>query len=605
MTPPQQLAGYHLDHRIAVGGMAEIYKARRIGPEGFSKRVAVKIVLPDLCRDPSFVEMFLQEARLSAQLSSEQLIQVFDFGQEQGSYFLVMEYIDGVDLATLLSTAGALPWRLAVHISRKLGAALAYLHQVEGEDGQPLEIVHRDVTPGNILLSNQGAIKLGDFGIARWQARRVRTARGNIKGTLAYLSPEQARGDEVDCRTDLYGLGLVLFEMLTGQRYLQAEDDPALLRIAQDPPPRAPSAGLPGLPVELDPILARALNPEPARRFPRAELLEQALARLVTDQQDSALRTELGARVRESQHVIAGDGGAKGSQAPSLEQDLDQDPGREKDAPPQPPPRRTEPQRTEVVNGAPPPPSRLGRTMSWLGAAGVIALAGVGGVWWVAQPDKTATPVKSKGSAPEDTGPTKVKTTVAPADSGSERRLSPLLPDRGNAAGADRPVRLSRERRTPKVRPIAPAPRAADAAPTPPGDASSPAQKHTAQSKAKARITQLRQQLAIRGILSADAPALYRELASLAAAAQSNALSSSAVEALGDQIRSFSIDRSFIEVKLRRLNQRLEKKMKQSSVSERRRGAVQQHTSRALSFVVTGRYEEANQELNRIARLLK
>ncbi|HEY3358815.1 MAG TPA: serine/threonine-protein kinase, partial [Polyangia bacterium] len=291
------LAGYRLEERIGIGGMAEVFRAQRVGPGGFAKQVAVKRVLPDLARDPHFVRMFLDEARLAAQLSSPGLVQVFDFGAEDGTYYLVMELVDGVDLAALLAAGGPLAPALAVHVGRRLAGALADLHRAVDGAGQPLGIVHRDVTPGNILLGRDGHLKLGDFGVAKARARTARTERGALKGKLGYLAPEVVRGDEVDARTDVYGVGLVLFEALTGERYLAADDEAGLWRAAGHPAFRAPSALRPELTPALDEVVRRALAPAPERRYPTAAMLEEALASCGPGVAEGEARRRLGALV--------------------------------------------------------------------------------------------------------------------------------------------------------------------------------------------------------------------------------------------------------------------------------------------------------------------
>ncbi|MGC4121329.1 MAG: protein kinase [Myxococcales bacterium] len=259
---PEMLAGYELLERIAVGGMGEVFRARKVGPGGFEKLFAIKRLLPEVARDPQLVEMFFQEARLSASLSAPGLVQVFDFGEAGSLPYLVMELVEGSDLAALV-TRGPLSPALAVHVASSLAQTLEVLHRAG--------VVHRDVTPSNVLVARDGAIKLADLGIAKARAGGRRTEPGAVKGKLQYLAPEQLRGEEADARTDLYMLGLVLFEALTGEPYLQAPNDAALIRAAERPVFRAPSSLVAGIPAAVDEIVRRALDPEREQRFPSAE----------------------------------------------------------------------------------------------------------------------------------------------------------------------------------------------------------------------------------------------------------------------------------------------------------------------------------------------
>jgi len=260
----ERLGPYEIVRRIGVGGMAEVMLARRPGPGGFAKPVALKRLLPEIARDEEVRAMFVEEARLQATLSHRNLVQVFDFGEEDGEHFLVMEYVEGTDLAALLSRTPRLDPRVALQIAAEVGEGLAYLH------GRG--IVHRDVSPGNVYLSAAGEVKLGDFGIAKGRAAALRTERGRLKGKLAYLSPEQARGETADVRADVYALGLVLFEMLSGERYLRGDAEADLLRAAMDPQPRSPGVGEPA-----DALVRRLLEPQREERLPTAKLAAQAI----------------------------------------------------------------------------------------------------------------------------------------------------------------------------------------------------------------------------------------------------------------------------------------------------------------------------------------
>src|SRR5450755_3328143 len=216
---PLHLGPYELVERVATGGMAEVYLARRAGPHGFQKVVAVKRILPQLAKDTDFVAMFVDEARVCARLSHPNIVQVFDFGEEGGELYMAMEYVDGTTGARLIRAAAAkgeeLPLDVCLHLALSVLRGLEYAHSARDEDGKPLSLVHRDVSPGNVLIDRSGAVKLTDFGIARAAVIERRTDAGQLKGKLGYMSPEQVVGRELDARSDLFTLGIVLAEMIT------------------------------------------------------------------------------------------------------------------------------------------------------------------------------------------------------------------------------------------------------------------------------------------------------------------------------------------------------------------------------------------------------
>ncbi len=217
----QWLGSYRLVRRLATGGMAEVYEARRVGPGGFSKRFAIKRVLPQLASDPRLLSMFCDEARIHAGLSHPNLVQVVDFGDSHGELYMAMEYVDGINCAELLaaveSRARSVDLAPALFIAREVLRGLAYAHAACDESGQPLRLVHRDVAPGNILVARSGEVKVADFGVMRGRTIEARTAPGEIKGKIGYVSPEQALGRDLDERSDLFSLGVVLAELLLGR----------------------------------------------------------------------------------------------------------------------------------------------------------------------------------------------------------------------------------------------------------------------------------------------------------------------------------------------------------------------------------------------------
>ena len=217
----QSLGPYRIERRLAAGGMAEVFVARRLGPHGFEKRLALKRILPQNARDPEFVGMFIDEARLAARLEHPNIVQVFDFGEHGGSLFMAMEMVEGTTVGRLLRTVAShketVPLGPALHIAYEAANALAYAHSLRDESGKPLNLVHRDVSPANLLLNRQGHVKLTDFGIARCRTTVQRTDDGHIRGKLGYMSPEQVVGDPVDAKSDVFTLCVVLAELLIAE----------------------------------------------------------------------------------------------------------------------------------------------------------------------------------------------------------------------------------------------------------------------------------------------------------------------------------------------------------------------------------------------------
>jgi hypothetical protein len=227
---------YLIERRLAQGGMAEVFVAKRRGPHGFQKRVALKRILPQFAVEPDFVHMFIDEARLAARLDHANIVQVFDFGQHTGSFFIAMELVSGSNVNQLLRAVAArdesVPLDVALHIATEATMALAYAHSLRDDDGEPLRIVHRDVSPANLLLTRDGHIKLSDFGIARAASYEARTQTGQLRGKLGYMSPEQVLGRELDGRSDVFTLSTVLCEMLIAEPLFgKGQDIDVLMRI--------------------------------------------------------------------------------------------------------------------------------------------------------------------------------------------------------------------------------------------------------------------------------------------------------------------------------------------------------------------------------------
>ncbi|WP_437604744.1 serine/threonine-protein kinase [Sorangium sp. So ce834] len=271
MTEAHQQQRYRVVERLASGGMAEVFLAESAGIEGFKKQVAIKRVLPHLSEKKRFIAMFLDEARLSAHLSHSNVAQVFDIGVGDNAYFIVMEYVDGADLKAVLESmrkAGrTLPVESAVFIAAKLCEGLTYAHELRAADGHPLKIVHRDMSPPNVLITKYGEVKIVDFGLAKATSQLEKSEAGIIKGKFSYLSPEAAQGLEVDHRTDIFAVGAILWEMLSGKRLFLGETDYQTVKLVQQAQIPPLSEINRAVPPELDRIIARSLTREPGDRY--------------------------------------------------------------------------------------------------------------------------------------------------------------------------------------------------------------------------------------------------------------------------------------------------------------------------------------------------
>ncbi|HVT43153.1 MAG TPA: TonB family protein [Thermoanaerobaculia bacterium] len=265
---------YVLLDRIATGGMAEVWKARMRGVEGFQKIVAIKKILPHLSDNEEFVTMFVDEAKLAAQLNHNNIIHIYDLGRIASSYYIAMEYIDGHDLKTILKKGEErglpIPLELAIFIASKVAAALDYAHRRRDFNEKELELVHRDVSPQNVLISHEGDIKLCDFGIAKAASKASHTHAGSLKGKLQYMSPEQAWGRRIDRRSDLFALATVLFEMLAGRKLFSGENELSILDEVREARVVAPSSINDEVPPSVDAIVLKALEKEPDNRYQSA-----------------------------------------------------------------------------------------------------------------------------------------------------------------------------------------------------------------------------------------------------------------------------------------------------------------------------------------------
>jgi hypothetical protein len=281
-----QLGKYELVKRLSVGGMAEIFLAKVIGIPGFQKLVVVKRILPQLAYNPEFVTMFLDEARIAATLQHSNIVQTYDVCVVDGNYFIAMEYLHGEDVRSILRTAHKegrrIPLEQVLQIVIALCSGLHYAHEKEGFDGRPLDIVHCDVSPGNLIVTYEGGVKLVDFGIARAANRAYETRSGTIKGKLGYISPEQARAEKLDRRTDVFAAGVILYELSLCKKLYKGSSDYEILHEIVEGKIVPPRKIDPTYDEELERIVLRALEKSRDKRYQSANDLQmdlEALAR--------------------------------------------------------------------------------------------------------------------------------------------------------------------------------------------------------------------------------------------------------------------------------------------------------------------------------------
>ncbi|MDP1826711.1 MAG: protein kinase [Archangium sp.] len=276
---------YFLIKKLAEGGMAEIFLAKQLGVEGFEKNVVIKRMLPHLSAASDFVSMFLDEARLAASLTHSNIVQISDLGMADGCYFICMEYLAGEDLATVLRTAKRrgeqAPVNIVLRILTEAAIGLHFAHEAVDPKGEPMRLVHRDISPSNIFITYGGQVKVLDFGIAKAESRITSTGAGVVKGKYQYMSPEQARGDSIDRRSDIFSLGVSLYEALTGVRPFARDSDLAVLKAVLGGEYQPVRALRPDLPLEVEQIVNKAMAQEPEYRYPTALAFAQEIERYV------------------------------------------------------------------------------------------------------------------------------------------------------------------------------------------------------------------------------------------------------------------------------------------------------------------------------------
>jgi len=375
MTTP--IGKYKLVRLIASGGMAEVYLARQAGAAGFEKLVCLKRILPHLARDKQFVEMFLNEARLAARLDHPNIVSIFDLGEANGNYFIAMEFIDGPSLRAAakraLERGERLPIPEIVKIVCMAASGLHHAHDLAGADGKPLGLVHRDISPDNILVHRNGAAKVVDFGIAKAANSGGLTRTGTLKGKVAYMPPEQLRGDPLDRRVDVFALGVVLYEMLAGQRPWAGDSEVSLIGriMTEDPPPLAKLR--PDAPAGLTAVIDRALAKDREARYPSCHDLQADLEALLVSLGQTITAARISDFAKAYAEPVAVPDETTGAAMQALEAEMNGT-GPVRPVGGRPGGARREP-RTVVL---PPPPAPDRRGFAW-GIAAFLAVAAIGG----------------------------------------------------------------------------------------------------------------------------------------------------------------------------------------------------------------------------------
>ncbi|MCB9638985.1 MAG: serine/threonine protein kinase [Myxococcales bacterium] len=286
MKKPIPFGKYFLMDRVAVGGMAEVFKGKMFGVKSFERIVALKRILPNIAEDQEFITMFIDEAKIAVQLSHPNIAQIFELGEVEGTYFIAMEYVQGRDLRTIFDRARRqkappISPQMAAYVMAKACEGLDYAHRKRDKTDQPLNIVHRDVSPQNVLVSYDGDVKIIDFGVAKAQSKSTRTQAGILKGKFGYMSPEQVQGLPLDQRSDVFSIGIVLHEILTGQRLFVGESDFHTLEKIRKAEAVPPSRLNPQVPQQLDAIVMKALARDLHIRYQYASEMQEDLQRFL------------------------------------------------------------------------------------------------------------------------------------------------------------------------------------------------------------------------------------------------------------------------------------------------------------------------------------
>ena len=287
MSYPATFGKYLLLERVNVGGMAEVFKAKAFGVEGFERIIAIKRILPNMADDDEFINMFVDEARIAVQLSHANIVQIYELGKFEGQYYIAMEYVSGKDLRQILDfyrkRDELLPLPAAAYLASKICDGLDYAHSKVDPTGRPMNVIHRDVSPQNILVSFEGAVKITDFGIAKAEDRASKTQAGVLKGKFGYMSPEQVRGLDIDHRSDIFALGILMYEMLTGKRLFLGESDFSTLEKVRNAEVVPPSEHNPDIPPAFEAVLLKTLARERDQRYQAASDLHDDLQQFLIE----------------------------------------------------------------------------------------------------------------------------------------------------------------------------------------------------------------------------------------------------------------------------------------------------------------------------------
>jgi tetratricopeptide (TPR) repeat protein len=435
VTQPTRYGKYLLLEKIATGGMAQLFRGKLVGVQGFEKIIAIKQILPHLSAEKELVDAFIDEAKLAALLNHQNIVQIYDFGQVEDSYFISMEYLFGKDLRAIASKSrereAPLGLQNALYIATRICAGLDYAHKLKGFQGKALNLIHRDISPQNIFITYEGEVKIVDFGIAKAASQSTITQMGMIKGKVAYMSPEQATGNPIDHRSDIFSTGILLYEMLSGKRMFQGDTMQILAKVRKgdfDPP----EAAIPGLPITLYKVLHKALEKEPSDRY-------QTCGEMLADLEECVV----GLSLRPSSRALGGYMNRLFAEEIAAEGDLMRD-AAEADARTEPevlaaamPSAFQEPQRSAPT----PAPAAPWKTKTPLVVGAAVALALillVGGYFLMGRVPPAQTPQKPKAEepAPPPAQPPATKATPPeppPAETSKKPEKPPSRPDAAKA----------------------------------------------------------------------------------------------------------------------------------------------------------------------------
>jgi serine/threonine protein kinase len=380
MKKPIVFGKYLLLERLNVGGMAEVFVAKAFGVEGFERILAIKKILPTMAEDEEFITMFMDEARISVQLNHANVVHVHELGKHGDTYYIAMEYVSGKDLRALLERfrrrKEIMPTAMAVFIASKICEGLDYAHRKKDARGQELHIIHRDVSPQNILLSYEGEVKIIDFGIAKAANRSQKTQAGILKGKFGYMSPEQVRGMPIDRRSDVFAVGVILFEMLTGEKLFVGESDFSTLEKVRNAEVPALRQFNPNIPAGLEKVVLKALAREVEDRYQWASDLQEDLMRFLLAGDTIYSSKHLAAFMKEAFAEDLLREAEKMERFASIERPEHLEPTGITAAPTKPPPRRPTAQPMPAVSQPPPPPpprSRSSQAVAVASGAGAVA----------------------------------------------------------------------------------------------------------------------------------------------------------------------------------------------------------------------------------------